>query len=175
MRKIKEILRLHFEQKLGQRQIARSIRTSQSTVREYLTRAKAAVSAGRSARNGTKTVGTSIVPARPDAAETVEAGAARLPLSTPATGTAPRPDAGAAVGGIPPAASGRLLSQSLLPALPANRSASDVFRSLQVAMETAPGATNQQPELDTSDTRRQQPLFGGAAGLTGSSPTGAVC
>ena len=42
MRKIKEILRLHFEQKLGQRQIARSIRTSQSTVREYLTRAKAA-------------------------------------------------------------------------------------------------------------------------------------
>jgi transposase len=42
MRKIKEILRLHFEQKLGQRQIARSIRTSQSTVHEYLARAKAA-------------------------------------------------------------------------------------------------------------------------------------
>jgi len=42
MRKIKEILRLHFEQKLGQRQIARSIQTSQSTVHEYLARAKAA-------------------------------------------------------------------------------------------------------------------------------------
>ena len=38
MRKIKEILRLHFEQKLGQRQIARSINTSQSTVHEYLAR-----------------------------------------------------------------------------------------------------------------------------------------
>jgi transposase len=42
MRKIKEILRLHFEQKLGQRQIARSIKTSQSTVHEYLARIKAA-------------------------------------------------------------------------------------------------------------------------------------
>jgi transposase len=42
MRKIKEILRLHFEQKLGQRQIARSINTSQSTVHEYLARMKAA-------------------------------------------------------------------------------------------------------------------------------------
>jgi transposase len=42
MRKIKEILRLHFEQKLGQRQIARSVNTSQSTVHEYLARMKAA-------------------------------------------------------------------------------------------------------------------------------------
>ena len=42
MRKIKEILRLHFEQKLGQRQIARSINTSQSTVHEYLARMKGA-------------------------------------------------------------------------------------------------------------------------------------
>jgi transposase len=42
IRKIKEILRLHFEQKLGQRQIARSINTSQSTVHEYLARMKAA-------------------------------------------------------------------------------------------------------------------------------------
>ena len=42
MRKIKEILRLHFEQKLGQRQIARSINTSQSTVHDYLARMKAA-------------------------------------------------------------------------------------------------------------------------------------
>jgi transposase len=42
MRKIKEILRLHFEQKLGQRQIARSVSTSQSTVHEYLARMKAA-------------------------------------------------------------------------------------------------------------------------------------
>jgi len=38
MRKIKEILRLHFEQKLGQRQIARSANVSQSTVHEYLAR-----------------------------------------------------------------------------------------------------------------------------------------
>jgi len=42
MRKIKEILRLHFEQRLGQRQIARSVNTSQSTVHEYLARMKAA-------------------------------------------------------------------------------------------------------------------------------------
>lgn len=42
MRKIKEILRLHFEQKLGQRQIARSVSVSQSTVHEYLARMKAA-------------------------------------------------------------------------------------------------------------------------------------
>lgn len=42
VRKIKEILRLHFEQKLGQRQIARSINTSQSTVHEHLARRKAA-------------------------------------------------------------------------------------------------------------------------------------
>lgn len=42
MRKIKEILRLHFEQKLGQRQIARSANVSQSTVHEYLARFHAA-------------------------------------------------------------------------------------------------------------------------------------
>ena len=42
MRKIKEILRLHFEQQLGQRQIARSINVSQSTVHEYLARFHAA-------------------------------------------------------------------------------------------------------------------------------------
>jgi transposase len=42
MRKIKEVLRLHFEQKLGQRQIARSVQMSQSTVHEYLARAQAA-------------------------------------------------------------------------------------------------------------------------------------
>jgi transposase len=42
MRKIREILRLHYEQKLGQRQIARSINVSQSTVHEYLTKAQAA-------------------------------------------------------------------------------------------------------------------------------------
>lgn len=42
MRKIKEILRLHFEQKLGQRQIARSINASQSTVHDYLARMKEA-------------------------------------------------------------------------------------------------------------------------------------
>jgi transposase len=42
MRKIQEILRLHFEQKLGQRQIARSANVSQSTVHEYLARFQAA-------------------------------------------------------------------------------------------------------------------------------------
>ncbi len=42
MRKVKEILRLHFAQKLGQRQIARSTNVSQSTVHEYLSRAQAA-------------------------------------------------------------------------------------------------------------------------------------
>jgi len=42
MRKIKEILRLHFEQKLGQRQIARSANMSQSTVHDYLARFQAA-------------------------------------------------------------------------------------------------------------------------------------
>lgn len=42
MRKIREILRLHYEQKLGQRQIARSAHVSQSTVHEYLVRAQAA-------------------------------------------------------------------------------------------------------------------------------------
>jgi transposase len=42
MRKVNEILRLHFEQKLGQRQIARSANVSQSTVSEYLARAQAA-------------------------------------------------------------------------------------------------------------------------------------
>ncbi len=41
MRKTQEILRLHFEQKLGQRQIARSSNVSQSTVHEYLTRINA--------------------------------------------------------------------------------------------------------------------------------------
>ena len=38
MRKIKEVLRLHFGLNLGQRQIARSAKISQSTVHEYLTR-----------------------------------------------------------------------------------------------------------------------------------------
>jgi transposase len=42
MRKIREILRLHWEQKLGQRQIARGASVSQSTVHEYLARAAAA-------------------------------------------------------------------------------------------------------------------------------------
>ena len=38
MRKIHDVLRLHLELKLPQRQIARSIQLSQSTVSEYLTR-----------------------------------------------------------------------------------------------------------------------------------------
>ena len=59
-----------------------------------------------------------------------------------------------------------------LQTLPANRPASEVFRRLQVAMEMAPGATNQQPELDTSSTRKEQPLFGGKAGS--GPPTAAI-
>jgi hypothetical protein len=59
-----------------------------------------------------------------------------------------------------------------LQALPANRPASDVFKRLQVAMEMAPGASNQQPELDTSTTRKEQPLFGGKAGS--GPPTAAI-
>ena len=38
MRKTSEVLRLHYELKLGQRQIARSIQISQSTVHDYLAR-----------------------------------------------------------------------------------------------------------------------------------------
>ena len=42
MRKTREVLRLYFELKLGQRQIARSANVSQSTVHDYLTRFTAA-------------------------------------------------------------------------------------------------------------------------------------
>ena len=42
MRKIKEVLRLHFELKMGQREIARACAISQSTVHDYLKAAKAA-------------------------------------------------------------------------------------------------------------------------------------
>jgi DNA-binding transcriptional regulator LsrR (DeoR family) len=42
MRKIQEVLRPHFEQTLGQRQIARSANVSQGTVHEYLTGMNAA-------------------------------------------------------------------------------------------------------------------------------------
>jgi hypothetical protein len=59
-----------------------------------------------------------------------------------------------------------------LQALPSNRPSADVFKRLVVAMEVAPGATHQQPELDTSVTRRQQPLFGGIAGS--GPPTAAI-
>lgn len=38
MRKTREVLRLYYDLKLGQRQIARSVRISQSTVHDYLTR-----------------------------------------------------------------------------------------------------------------------------------------
>ena len=38
MRKVHELLRLHFDLNLPQRQIARSIKVSQSTVNEYLSR-----------------------------------------------------------------------------------------------------------------------------------------
>jgi hypothetical protein len=59
-----------------------------------------------------------------------------------------------------------------LQALPANRPVSDLFKRLQVAMELAPGATNQQPQLDTSTARKEQPLFGGSAGS--GPPTAAI-
>jgi hypothetical protein len=42
MRKTREVLRLYFELKLGQRQIARSANVSQSTVHDYLERFRAA-------------------------------------------------------------------------------------------------------------------------------------
>jgi len=42
MRKIKEVLRLRFELRLGQRQIARSCGIGLSTVHEYLERATVA-------------------------------------------------------------------------------------------------------------------------------------
>jgi len=42
MRKIREVLRLRFELRLGQRAIARACSISQSTVHEYLNRAAAA-------------------------------------------------------------------------------------------------------------------------------------
>ena len=42
MRKTREVLRLYFDLKLGQRQIARSASASQSTVHEHLTRFTAA-------------------------------------------------------------------------------------------------------------------------------------
>jgi transposase len=42
MRKTREVLRLYFELKLGQRQIARSANVSQSTVHEYIERFRAA-------------------------------------------------------------------------------------------------------------------------------------
>jgi hypothetical protein len=51
-----------------------------------------------------------------------------------------------------------------LNALPADRPAGDVFKRLQVAMELAPDAVNQQPALDTSSARIAEPLFGGSAG-----------
>src|SRR5579883_2344893 len=42
MRKTREVLRLYFDLKLGQRQVARSANVSQSTVHEYLERFTAA-------------------------------------------------------------------------------------------------------------------------------------
>ena len=42
MRKLKEVLRLHYELGLGQRQIARSCAIGRGTVYEYLKRAQAA-------------------------------------------------------------------------------------------------------------------------------------
>jgi hypothetical protein len=59
-----------------------------------------------------------------------------------------------------------------LEALPSNRPSEDIFKRLVVTMEVAPGATHQQPELDASVARRQQPLFGGVAGS--GPPTAAI-
>ncbi len=41
MRKIKEVLRLHYEQSLGNREIARRLKMSPGSVSNYLIRAKA--------------------------------------------------------------------------------------------------------------------------------------
>lgn len=59
-----------------------------------------------------------------------------------------------------------------LKGMPTNRPVSEVFKRLQIAMELAPDATNQQPQLDASDIRKQQPLFGGPAGS--GPPTAAI-
>jgi hypothetical protein len=56
--------------------------------------------------------------------------------------------------------------------LPANRPVSEVFKRLQVVMELAPGAANQQPQLDASEIRKGQSLFGGPAGS--GPPTAAI-
>jgi DNA invertase Pin-like site-specific DNA recombinase len=56
MRKIKEVLRLRFELRLGQRAIARACSISQSTVHEYLNRAPQPVWCGRWERSGTSSV-----------------------------------------------------------------------------------------------------------------------
>ena len=47
MRKTREVLRLYFDLKLGQRQIARSANVSQSTAHDYLERFTAADSTAR--------------------------------------------------------------------------------------------------------------------------------
>jgi DNA-binding transcriptional regulator LsrR (DeoR family) len=52
MRKIREILRLHWEQKLGQRQIARGASVSQSTVHEYLARRGGGIKVAAAGRVG---------------------------------------------------------------------------------------------------------------------------
>ena len=49
MRKIKEVLRLRYELKLDQRQIARSCSIAVSTVHEYLKRAEVLAAAGEGA------------------------------------------------------------------------------------------------------------------------------
>jgi hypothetical protein len=59
-----------------------------------------------------------------------------------------------------------------LQALPADRPSDDVFKRLEIAMELTPDAVAQQPALDASVTRRQQPLFGGSAGS--GPPTAAI-
>jgi DNA-binding transcriptional regulator LsrR (DeoR family) len=51
MRKTREVLRLYFELKLGQRQIARSANVSQSTVHDYVTRFRAASELAAAARD----------------------------------------------------------------------------------------------------------------------------
>lgn len=74
--------------------------------------------------------------------------------------------------GVPPHGLFTSALVETLQALPANRPASDVFKRLQVAMEIAPGATNQQPELDATTTRKEQPLFGSMA--SSGPPTAAI-
>jgi transposase len=69
MRKTREVLRLHFDLHLGQRQIARSVQISQSTVHEYLARfAQSGLSWPLPATVGEAELEAALLPPEPTAA-----------------------------------------------------------------------------------------------------------